>query len=812
MGRKDKKTPEQAPPQALFPLKETLVAIAVIFAAGFLAYSNSFKGQFIFDDDWIVADLQSHSFWQFVALPANRARLLVSLSLAANHALGGELWAYHAFNLAVHLLAALVLFGIIRRTLRLEQLRERFSGAASWLALAAAVLWLVHPLQTESVTYIWQRCEALGGLFYLLTLYCSIRASVSGDTIPIAAQSGHIPGNAGAKWRILAMLSCTLGMASKATVVTAPLAVFAYDSVFLAKDPAVAWRKGWKFYTGLAGTWLLLAVLISLSPSNTQANFKVEEWPVTIYLKTEPGVILHYLWLTFWPAILCLDYAWEPASKLSEILPGTMVLGILISATLWAWFRRSAWSYAGLWFFIILAPTTFLPVLKDLAFEHRMYLPLAALAVTLVVAAYVAGRELFYKFVPAANRRALGLLTGSVALLGVAVPLGCRTYKRNADYQNRLGMWEGVLQQRPNNNRAWNNAGFELLFSENVDKALYYFDMAISLNPEYVDAYNNRSVAYYNKKDYAKAEADSTKALQLDPTYVKAYLNRGNGRKERGAYDKALADYTRALALNPRYAEAYHNRGMTRHCMKDYDGAIADFNQALALIPRDADTWLSRANALKDKGEIESALSDLRQASAILPTSAKPLNNLGVVCRDKRDFDGAISYFSQALDLDPNNADILTNRGLARRDKGDYKGAIADYARALALEPRNAKCLYNRGVAFLQDNLYDEAIADFNRTLELNPGLATAYANRGVARERKGDDEGAAADYSQAIALDCKNWQAWLNKGSLLLKQGKQSEAKACYDEGFKINPGFINTSVGQMLLKKLQPMPSGSK
>ena len=137
----------------------------------------------------------------------------MNLTLAANYALGGtNVWGYHAFNLAIHVLAALTLYGIVRRTLLRPGLWERFGASAEWVALAVAAVWTVHPLQTESVTYIIQRCESMMGLFYLLTLYSFIRAVESPRPV---------------RWQVVTVAACLLGMGTKEVMATAPLLVLA---------------------------------------------------------------------------------------------------------------------------------------------------------------------------------------------------------------------------------------------------------------------------------------------------------------------------------------------------------------------------------------------------------------------------------------------------------------------------------------------------------------------------------------------------------------------------------------------------------
>ncbi len=208
----------------------------MLIAAGIWAYHSSFQGPFIFDDvHSIPLNPYIRHLWpirEVLTAPRNcsvNGRPTVCLTLALNYAWSGlNVWGYHAFNLAVHLLSALVLFGILRRTLDGEKLRDQFGGAAVGLAAAIALLWEIHPLQTESVTYIVQRTELLMGLFLLLTLYCTLRGACSVR-----------PG----AWYLAAVAACAFGMGSKEVMVSAPLLVLLYDRVFLASSFRELWQR-----------------------------------------------------------------------------------------------------------------------------------------------------------------------------------------------------------------------------------------------------------------------------------------------------------------------------------------------------------------------------------------------------------------------------------------------------------------------------------------------------------------------------------------------------------------------------------------
>ena len=198
----------------------------LVVVAGLAAYHNSFTGAFVFDDlPSITENITIRHLWPLTGplTPPHgggltvEGRPLINLSLALNYAVGGlNVWGYHAFNLAVHILAALVLYGIVRRTLLTERLRGRFGNAAAGLALAVALIWVVHPLQTEAVTYIVQRAESLMGLCYLLTLYCFMRGAVPGAT---------------KLWQVGAVAACAMGMASKEVMISAPIIALLYDRV-----------------------------------------------------------------------------------------------------------------------------------------------------------------------------------------------------------------------------------------------------------------------------------------------------------------------------------------------------------------------------------------------------------------------------------------------------------------------------------------------------------------------------------------------------------------------------------------------------
>lgn len=316
-------------------------------------------------------------------------------------------------NLAIHILAGLTLFGIARRTLEGPLLRAAYSGRAGGAPPRAG--------------------EQRG----------------RDDLAP--------------SWGAAAVLSCALGMASKVVMVTAPAAVLLYDRSFLCTGERAMrpgpWRELWRrrglLHLALFSTWGIPLFLFAGRAElfGPEVGFGVEGIPPLAYALTQPGVILHYLRLSVWPHPLVLDYGWPLARTAREILPPLAAVGGVLAATGWALLRRPAAGFLGAWFFLILAPTSsFIPIL-DPSFEHRMYLPLAAV----IAGAVLATARLLALTAGGAGARAGGALALTAVLL-----LGAATLRRNHDYRSFLSIWADTAWKRPLNPRARSNHGAAL--------------------------------------------------------------------------------------------------------------------------------------------------------------------------------------------------------------------------------------------------------------------------------------------------------------------------------------------------------------
>ncbi len=406
-------------------LPVSLVSLVVI---GLIAYSGSFNGPFIFDDlPNIVENPSIRQLWPLtwvLSVPPQSGlagRPVLALSFALNEAFGEyRVWGYHFVNLSIHILAALTLYGIVRRTLISSRLKEKFGRHSAYLAWIVAAIWLVHPIQTESVTYVVQRAESLMGLFYLLTVYAAVRSM----------QPKHF-----ALWQILSVIFCALGMATKEVMVTAPVLVLLYDRTFVAGSFRLALKKRWHLYLGLSAGWAVLAAAMASGSHSDTVGFSISIKPFD-YAMNQFIAIVQYIKLSFWPARLCLYYCWPVIKVWQLILPSLLIVVFMAAVTLWGFIKNRVWSYPLVWFFVILAPTSSFVPIADIIFEHRVYLSLAGLATIVVTAGFLLLRV-------AAGRARHSKITswlGVVIAMAVIVALATRTIYRNRDYQSAMSI------------------------------------------------------------------------------------------------------------------------------------------------------------------------------------------------------------------------------------------------------------------------------------------------------------------------------------------------------------------------------------
>lgn len=524
--------------------------LVLIAAVGLWSYHNSLHVPLVYDDhefllsNPLIRSLGSADWWSPTTY---RPVLLYSFALC--HAAGGlHVEVYHAANLAIHLGSALVLFGLVRRSLLLPPQGTRFAHSATWLATAVAALWVVHPLNTESVTYIWQRAESLMGFFYLGTLYSLLRGATSRRPWP---------------WYVLAVASSWLALGVKEVAVTAPAAALLYDRLYLAATWREVWRRRWPLYAAMVLPWLVFgpAFVARMCAPSTSTGFGYRHISPLEHLCTQAGVIVHYGRLCIWPSPLCLDYAWPIATTARQIvLPGLAVLAV-VGASLWGLCRGRRLAYVAFSALLILSPTSSIVPIADQAVEHRMYLPLAAVTILVVMAGYWAVEWALIAVGGSRRARAWFELCVVAALV---LMLGSATLRRNALYADPVALWADVVAQVPDNPRGHNNLGVALENAGREAEAIAAYRAAIRLQPARVDAYCNLGLCLWRSGRREEATEVFRAAVKLDPRHAESRNNLGGALLERGEIEAATAQFQRALELKPDFDEARYNLELAR--------------------------------------------------------------------------------------------------------------------------------------------------------------------------------------------------------------------------------------------------------
>jgi tetratricopeptide (TPR) repeat protein len=697
----------------------------MLVGVGLAAYQNSLSGAFVFDDYVGIHDnpyvRELWPLWRAAWAPPDNpveARPVASLTLALNYAISGvdSTRSYHALNVAVHILAGLTLFGVVRRTLHTPALRDRFGRAAEWLALAAALLWLVHPLQTECVTYIIVRTESLMGLFFLLTLCCTIRGATS-------------PRPRG--WYVAAVAACLLGMGSKEVMAVAPPLVFLYDRTFLAGSFRRAWRMRWRLHVGLAATWLVLAALVAARPRSGSVGFGLAGVTALDYARTQCGAVAHYLRLALWPHPLVISYDdWPPARTLGAVWPQALLVAALLAATAWALWRRPQLGFLGAWFFVILAPTSsIVPIVTELVAERRTYLPLVSIVALAVLAVWAALGRIGRRS-PAMARAAPA--TAAILLFAAAAAATGWTMRRNQDYRTHEAIWRDTLAKRPNSAYARSWLGGMECKAGRMATGMPLLEEALKLSPGMPSAHANLGDALQNLGRFAEALPHYEQALRAEELSHKIRVNYGRALMMLNRHAEALAQFQQALAARPDDAIARCQLGLLYETTGRLDEAVRQYALSLRSDPEQAPAHARLGRLLGQQGRAQEAVAHLLEAIRLVPEEPGPYMDLGCVQMQTGHWQQARASFENALRRAPQSAELHYYLGLALQQQGALAEAISAYRRASALDSNLAFAANNLAwiLATAADATLrqpDEAVTLAQRALELSGGQDPAY-------------------------------------------------------------------------------------
>jgi Flp pilus assembly protein TadD len=649
-----------------------MVCLAALIA---LAYSNGLHAPFVLDDVFNVIDnpnvRKNFGDADSVGDPINvhtaYLRPFAIWTFALNYAAGGvDPLGYHVVNVAIHVANALLVFALMVEILSSQALRGRFGATAVPQALTIALLWGLHPLQTDAVTYTTQRFESLMTTFYLLTLYAWFRG---------AAQNHR-------GWFACACIAGALGMLTKEVMVTVPVALLLLDVCFLTGS----WRASSSARRGplLALTIVIGALALrglffvpqyeTFSGMRGQGNF----WS---YLATQPHAVLHYIRLIFWPSPLIFDYGWPAATGWEIVIPGLIVLGLL-AVVVWGAWRRRPWAAPLALYFLILAPSSsVIPIFGDYYFEYRAYLPSLAIIAACVVAVEAACETAGLS----PSRPSMSL--PKVALVSVlAIMLGGLTYLRNQDYRSAQALWADTVQKSPENPRAHLDLGTELDKEGDAAGAEREFREASRLWPDYFEAHYNLGVTLKQRQDLTGAEEEFREVLRLRTNYPNAHNGLGTVLAQRQDRNGAEREFREALRLQPNYPDAHNNLSVTLRQRQDLSGSEEEVREALRLRPNFPEAYYNLGVTLAQLQDLAGAEQEFREALRLRPNFPDAHNNLGVALALQKELGGAEKEFREAMRMQPNNSEAHKNLSVLLKNRHEFAEAEKEWSQYLRLQ------------------------------------------------------------------------------------------------------------------------------
>jgi tetratricopeptide (TPR) repeat protein len=592
--------------------------VAVLLIAAAAIYSNSLSGPFVFDDSMSVVTNTSIRAWNSGVLFAGRevptaGRPLVNLSMALNYALGGlDVRGYHLWNVAMHLSCTLLLFACARLTLRRPRVPAWLRERSSDVAFAIALVWAVHPLNSEVVAYVTERSESMMALAFLTAVYASARALESTRR------------NA---WQALAVSACALGMTCKESMVTLPVAIVLYDTtlVFGSFGPAI--RARWRFYSALAATWLILAALLRTGARVYSAGFSTGVSPWT-YLLNQAVMIVRYLRLSVWPSSLVVNYGWPRPLTLLDVLPSALFIVILVAGTVVALRKRPMLGFLGGWFFLTLSPTSsILPIATEVGAERRMYLPLIALVALVMIGLAWLTRRL---------ARGRPIAIAAVAILATAS--GATTLARNREYASPLGLAETVLARWP---------------TPSAEAAV------------------GQELAVIGRHDEAIARLRAAA-----PRFPRAYYHLGGELFNQGKIDDAVPALQNFVRFEPRLAEAVPARTMLGRAFmlqQRWLDAEEQFRLVLSMSPSRSAAHTTALGFLADTLFAEQKFAEAQRAYVAYlgerRADSGAMTNLAISLSALGRLDEAVSAFRRAVEMNPGDAQARRNLAIAIEDQ-----------------------------------------------------------------------------------------------------------------------------------------------
>jgi protein O-mannosyl-transferase len=591
---------------------------------------------------------------------------------------------YRLTNVIFHCFSGILVYFLLITLFKRQKTHLQLKKHASWVAGITAALFLLHPIQTQTVSYVIQgQLEGLSALFCFTILMLFTLHSYTQNFL----------------YRILILITLLaliiIACGTKEITIVLPFLALLIDWFFIAQGSlkelkkriwihALIFSVTWGCYLWLLGkkffiTAFGLQITHHVTPGNAIAESSchhITAWPFFI---SQFKVIIHYLIMFIWPFTMCIDYDWKLCTGISQpdcVVP-LLILIALACSIAWALKKNSTSIYAFglLWFFICMAPRSTIIPSSELVADYKTYLASVGWLLLIGYALFL-GYQTLMRTIPCTRKKSMIV---TLCLLGITL-LSVLTYRRNLVWKSCKNFWFDVVQKAPLKARGHNNYGASLLLDHDSKNAIIYFQRAIHLEPEtYAEAYNNLSTAYACEHKIDLAIVALRKSLKISPYQPKSYNSLGFLLMQKQEYNLAEKSFKQAIALNPHYGKAYYNLGKTYSAQHRHQDAYECFKKACTQADGDMQPH-------------------------IVETFAE-------VSRQLQRYHDTIIAYNMLLTLKPHDITYTLHAADAYLMTHDFEHAIALYQSIIHQDERNEKALGNLVEAYLMNKEPEKCVA-----------------------------------------------------------------------------------------------------
>jgi Flp pilus assembly protein TadD len=708
------------------PVPRTLLRCLLVFALALVAYSNTLRNGFVFDDRILIernpqlrsaegmGQLFVSPYWTGEGRTNRLYRPLTAFSFALNYRLGDSPFGFHLINALLH--GCVSVLGLL--------LVLRLFGHPGMASLAAA-LFAVHPVQSESVAGLVGRAEILSALFVVGALLLDRQ---------VTPRRGVT--------RVASMLLFFLALLSKENALAYPALLIGTD-LLLGRPRGLSARSRRGEYlvvAGVAAIYLALRLKILgvlMEPSRIpRVDNLLAHSPAGTRVLTALSLCARYLGLFLFPRQLSADYSArqiEPVSGMGD--PGVwlgmlVVLGfVLVIAGLRRRLAPLSWGLGFAAASFVLVSNLLFPIGTIFA-ERLLYLPLLGLG---TAAAFLASI--------AADKRPRTTAAAAAAML---VLLGSRTWLRNRDWRDDFSLFSAAARVSPRSARVRYNLGNAFRRRGDLAAAEDNYRASLALYPGFEAAKKNLGVVLIDRGRGEEAADLFRQALARSPADVSLHNNLGNAYRSLGRNAEAEAEYLRALELNPDSADSHNNFGTILHERGDWPRAESEYRTAARLDPARDSFRINLGNLLLQRGEASRAESAFREAAARNPSLAPARRGLGEALLAEGRTEEAERELSLSLKLDPGQWEAPALLGYLHQRRGDSERAIDFYMRSLARKPDQVELHQNLGMLYAtRPGSRRQALEHLRRCLALSPPPAVEAQVKKLVEELEKREESA---------------------------------------------------------------------